>query len=136
MVSRTLTDKFLNSVIITLIARATLALMPVVGSFLIWLGVQAYGNIQKSIELQAAQISQMQLELQDHQLRLENGKAARIDFQTHADQQFTKLDTQLSEIADRLTSVNNAVIRVQTIVETRLPTKDSFLLRLAPKGAQ
>lgn len=123
----TLTEKFLNSVIVTLVARATLFVMPVVGSFLIWLTMQVYTGIEASIETQGAQITQIQRELQDHQFRLDTGKQSRIEFQTHADLQFGKLDAQLSEIVDRLTSVNNSVIRVQTIVETRLPSKEGSL---------
>lgn len=128
----TLTDKFLQSVVVTLIARATLVCMPFVVAFISYLTLQIYGTIQVALQKQAEQIIQMQIELQDHQTRLDACKAARLELQENTEKQFARLDVQLTEIANKLASVNNTVIRVQTIVETRLPTREGSLF-MPPK---
>lgn len=127
MVSKTVTEKFLNSVVVTLIARATLVLAPFVFAFISYTTLQLYHGFVSAQETQAAQIADIQRILQDHQFRLESGKSARLDFQQNASQQFTKISEHLDQIGDKVAAINETVIRVQTIVETRLPSKEGRL---------
>lgn len=127
MRSAAMTEKFLQSVWLTVVARATILAAPFVVSFVTWLVLETYRELQKTQELMRTQIVEIQRELQDHEFRLESGKAARLEFQAAAAQQMTRLDSQLDEIAAKITSVNDTVIRVQTIIETRLPVKEGNL---------
>ena len=123
MTSATITNKFLESVWVAVSARLTMLSMPFVIAFITWLTHQVYSGIQLSIERQSHQITEMQQELQKHQFELDSGK----DFKTSTLEQFNKFDTQLSSISDKITGVSDTVIRVQTIVETRLPAKEGKL---------
>lgn len=123
-----LSEKFLNSVVITIIARATTLAAPAVMAFVMYVLMNVYSSIETTLQVQDKQIADIQDQLQDHQFRLDTGKQARSDFQQSTMSQFTKLDTQLADIAAKITLTNNAVIRVQTIIETRFPPKEGFLL--------
>ena len=121
------TEKFLQSVWVTVVARLTILAMPLVVSFVTWFTYQIYSGIQAAIAEQGKQIIEMKAELLEHQFRLENGEAARLTFAASAEKQFSKLDSQLDDIAAKIAGVNDTVIRVQTIIETRLPTKEGRL---------
>lgn len=127
MSNGTVAEKFLNSVVVTLIARGTLLIAPVVFAFITYVTMQNYNGVMASIELQAKQIVEIQRELQDHQSRLDNGKQARMDLQVNADRHFAKIDTHLDVISQKVASISEAMIRVQTIIETRLPLKQGLL---------
>lgn len=121
---KTMTEKFLQSVWVTVVARATLLAMPFVVSFVTWITLNVYTRIESAIERQETQIIEIQKQILDHEFRLTAGKAARLEFQANATAQYQRFDAQLAEIADKITETNNAVIRVQTIIETRLPAKE------------
>lgn len=123
-----LSEKFLNNIVITIIARATILAAPAVMAFVMYVLMNVYSNIETTLQVQGKQIADIQDQLQDHQFRLDTCKQARSDFQQSTMSQFTKLDTQLADIAAKITLTNNAVIRVQTIIETRFPPKEGFLL--------
>lgn len=127
MRSAAMTERFLQNIWLTVIARLTILAAPFVVSGVTWLTVEMYRGVQATLELQRNQIIEIQRELQDHEFRLGAGKTARLEFQAAAAQQMTRLDTQLDEIAAKITSVNDTVIRVQTIIETRLPVREGSL---------
>lgn len=118
-------EKAANSVVLVLAARVLMLAMPLVGSFGTWLLWEIYTSTQATLAAQAAAISEIQKELQDHENRLDNGKAQRLEFQDRVLKQFDTFSTKLETMSEKLTSVNDTVIRVQTIIETRLPAKSA-----------
>lgn len=122
---KTMTEKFLQSIWVTVVARATLLAMPFVVSFVTWLTWEVYARMESAIESQGKMILEIQSKLQDHEFRLEVGKAQRLEFQALALEQLKSFDSALDAIKEKITETNNAVIRVQTIVETRLPAKQT-----------
>lgn len=129
--TKTAMEKFLTNVWITLVARATLLLAPLALSFVTWFTWEVYSRMEQAIAQQAQAIVEIQKQLQDHEFRLNNGRQARIEFQNQAVAQYGRFDEKLENIAEKLTETNNAVIRLQTIIENRLPptAKESQLWR-------
>lgn len=116
-------EKFIQNVWITLIARGTILLMPFVASFGTWLLWQVYTTMQQAQQDQAKEIQKIESTLQQHQFILDNGLKARLEFQNQTLQTFERLNDKFEVITNKLNAVNDSVIRVQTIVETRLPPK-------------
>lgn len=115
----------MNSVMVALILRATVMLTPIVASAGTYVLYQVYVTVTTAIQNQETQIRAMQKELDDHESRLNNGRQSRLDFQAQTVVTFDKLDKKLEQIADKIEAINEAVVRVQTIVETRLPRKNA-----------
>lgn len=116
-------EKFIQNIWITLIARSTILLMPFVASFGTWLLWQVYTTMQQAQLEQAKEIQKIENTLQQHQFILDNGLKTRLEFQNQTLRTFERLNDKFEVITDKLTAVNDSVIRVQTIVETRLPQK-------------
>lgn len=129
--TKTAMEKFLTNVWITLVARATLLLAPLALSFVTWFTWEVYSRMEQAIAQQAQAIVEIQKQLQDHEFRLDSGRQARVEFQSQAVAQYGRFDEKLESIAEKLTETNNAVIRLQTIIENRLPpsAKESQLWR-------
>ncbi len=126
-------EKFVQSLWGAFASRLALLAMPIIASFGTWLLWEVYTTTQEAIAAQAKAISEIQNRLQDHEFRLSAEERQRSEFQQQTLRQFQTVDQRLQIITDKLEMVNDAVIRVQTIIETRLPSKS---VQGGPKWSQ
>lgn len=123
----TTVEKLANNVRLALFARLSMLLMPLVATTGTWLLWQVYVSIESAQESQAREINQLELKVQQHDLILENGRQSRLDFQNRTEGQFSSLNWKIEKMLDGIADVRETVVRVQTIVETRLPQKATEL---------
>lgn len=128
MTSEKLSGKFLSNIWVAMTARLMQLMVPVFFAAITWGLGQFYYTFQDISAQRDKDISEIKNELLEHQFILENGKALRMEFETNTVKQFDTLHNKLNLLVDKLSAVSDSVIRVQTIVETRLPQK-------AAKGA-
>lgn len=117
------TEKFIQNVWITIVARVSMLLMPFVASFGTWLLWEVYTTVQHTLTEQGNDINNIERTLERHQFILDNGLKQRMEFQSQTLSTFDRLNDKFEAISEKLNAVNDSVIRVQTIVETRLPQK-------------
>lgn len=120
-------DRLANDVRLAVFARLSMLLMPLVASAGTWLLYNVYTSIELAQTTQAKEINQLELKVQQHDLILENGKQSRLEFQSRSDAHFDVLDDKIEKMLDGISQVRETVVRVQTIVETRLPQKATEL---------
>lgn len=123
----TTVEKLANNVRLALFARLSMLLMPLVATTGTWLLWQVYVSIESAQQSQAREINQLELKVQQHDLILENGRQSRLDFQNRTEGQFSSLNWKIEKMLDGIADVRETVVRVQTIVETRLPQKATEL---------
>lgn len=120
-------DRLANDVRLAVFARLSMLLMPLVASAGTWLLWNVYTSIELAQDAQAKEINQLEMKVQQHDLILETSKQSRLEFQTRSDAHFDTLDDKIEKMLDGISQVRETVVRVQTIVETRLPAKGAEL---------
>lgn len=119
----TVSDKLITSIGLAIYMRLAMLAMPLVftgGTYMLW---ELYTSFQESDAAQDAQLANIERELQAHQMILDTTAKARAEFQDRTSRQFENMDTKMDKLIEKLGLVSDAVIRVQTVVETRLPPK-------------
>jgi len=119
----TTAEKIANDVRLVLFTRLAMLLMPLLasaGTGLLW---KVYTGVEAVQEAQSKAISDLQMKVQEHQLVLENGRQSRLEFQARTESQFSGLDGKVERLLDGINDLRESVVRVQTIVETRLPQR-------------
>ena len=119
----TTAEKIANDVRLVLFTRLAMLLMPLLvsaGTGLLW---KVYTGVEAVQEAQSKAITDLQMKVQEHQLVLENGRQSRLEFQARTESQFSGLDGKAERLLDGINELRESVVRVQTIVETRLPQK-------------
>lgn len=120
-------EKLANSVWLTLTGRLLMLLVtPVaaIGTTILW---RVYDTMMEVQQAQSKSIQELQLEVERHQIVINNEKQSRLEFQARTESQFSELDTKIERLLDGISDVRQSVVRVQTIVETRLPQKGAEL---------
>lgn len=114
-------EKLANNLITIVIARAAMIVTPMLLG-IIWNGMN--NRLEKVETVSAVHASQ----IQDHESRLVNGKLAREDFQTQAQENFTAIENSFRELNVQIVSLSGSIIRLQTTIENRLPARNSSVM--------
>lgn len=121
------TEKLANNVNLVLMSRLLMLLTPVVASAGTFVLYHVYTAVLEVQAMQTNAIEQLNIRVNRHEVILENGKQSRLEFQERTVTQFNNLDTKVEKMLDGITDIRESVVRVQTIVETRLPQKATEL---------
>jgi hypothetical protein len=108
-------EKFANNFLTIVIARVAMMITPVL-LMIIW------NTMNARIEALELTSARNMVILQDHESRLVNGRAARMEFQATAAEQIKDTNASLRALSDQMVMVNGNLIRLQTVLENRLPS--------------
>lgn len=117
-------EKFANNLLTIVIARAAMIVTPVLLG-IIWNGMNA--RLEKVETVSVLHTSQ----IQDHESRLVNGKVAREQFQTQAQENFSTIESSFRDLNTQIVSLSGSIIRLQTTIENRLPARNSSVMEEA-----
>lgn len=120
-------EKFANNYTSIMIARMAMMVTPLLLSFFIWLFWQVYTGLETRVTtLEDTKVAQA-LILQDHESRLVFGRGQREAFESRTKEEFANIDAGMRELQREMGNVNGSIIRLQAVVENRLPPRSGSL---------
>ena len=116
-------EKLANNFTTIVIARFAMAVTPLLLSFFIWLFWQVYSSLDTRVIVVEKTIAAQSSTIQDHESRLVFGHSQREALEAESKERFTDIGDTLNDLQRELGTLNGSIIRLQTTVENRLPSR-------------
>lgn len=116
----TVMEKFATNFMTIIIARVAMIATPIVMGWFMVMAVNAWERIDNRFSVLETEQAKQHDQLNDLNYRAVTGKAAREALTTESKMQFAAL-------SEKLDKLSGSVIRIETIIETRLPVRSGEL---------
>lgn len=119
----TLPERLANNMITIVIARGAMVATPLVLGLLIWIAGDIKNGFEARIDRNEREVTDISKTIREHDLKLTFADGDRMAIKDTMRIQSAGLNQSLIELTKQLNEMNGNLIRLQTIIDNRLPPK-------------